>query len=231
MFLLTFLLAMGCTLALPAINLRQLERDGATDTFAYDMRKMTAAAGVGALLGVAATLGTDLPPHTRFITVVLLSLFALGAWIDRVSAWAPDTIIVPICFLTFLIDPEIADFRDFLALTLFGFTLFLAALSSWYPQEMLGFRFITPPDVVALAVPFFLFGISYELVAVYLSISVLMLISLKSKRIALVFSNPEALRDAKKDTEYDDKEAIAFLAVIFPVLIGVMLWNNLQNYF
>lgn len=178
MIVMTLLVAWCCILAMPHLALFELKRDGATETFDFDFGHMTIAVGIGAL-GLALSTGfIDLPAHSKFLMVLIGAILMLGAWIDRVSAWAPDILMMPFCFAIFLVSPEIASLKDAGIALGFGTALFLICIALWVPQEMFGLKFAPPADLMALASPFVLFGISMDTVAIFVVTSVLLILAL-----------------------------------------------------
>jgi hypothetical protein len=219
MSLITFLFAIGCVLTLPQIALMSLQKDGATAKFNFDFLEMTIAAGLGSLVMWVSMIGSQLPNHIHFIMILMGSLLALGAWVDRVAAWAPDMIILPVCVAVFLISPEVDTPREFAIAVGSGIALYIAGIILWIPQEMTNYRFAPPADLIAIAAPFVLFGTSYETAVIFATVSILLIGALKSRIIAGVFSRPEAVEDGASDVVLGEKQAVTFLSVIFPVLL------------
>jgi|Cruoilmetagenom7_1024161.scaffolds.fasta_scaffold00727_21 hypothetical protein len=231
MIVMTLLVAWCCILAMPHLALFELKRDGATETFDFDFGHMTIAVGIGAL-GLALSTGfIDLPAHSKFLMVLIGAILMLGAWIDRVSAWAPDILMMPFCFAIFLVSPEIASLKDAGIALGFGTALFLICIALWVPQEMFGLKFAPPADLMALASPFVLFGISMDTVAIFVVTSVLLILALKSSRCAALLSRPEAVADGAADVEFTEKRAVTFLTVMFPVIFVALVAKNLNPLF
>jgi hypothetical protein len=219
MTLFSILIAVATLLTLPKLALIDLHRSGATKTCWFDLRRFTVATGIGALSMVAALHGSELPVHTQLIYVAIAAILTLGAWIDRVSAWAPDALMLPFAIAIFLASPNVSSPIEIGFAVGMGALLFMSGIALWVLQDFLETRFITPPDIIALASPFILFGITTMTAVVFMITSILLLGALKSKRIAAIFSRPEAIADAVNDTGYSDKPSVTFLSVIFPVLL------------
>jgi len=231
MIVMTLLVAWCCILAMPHLALYDLNRDGATETFDYDFGHMTIAVGIGAL-GIALSLGfTNLPAHSKFLMVLIGAILMLGAWIDRVSAWAPDILMLPFCIAIFLASPEVASLKTAgIALGL-GTALFLMCIALWVPQDMFNLKFAPPADLMSLAAPFVLFGISMETAVIFMVVSILLVLALKSSRFAALLSRPEAVADGARDVEFTEKKAVTFLSVIFPVIFVALVAKNLTPMF
>ncbi|MFG6573602.1 hypothetical protein ACGYLO_18560 [Sulfitobacter sp. 1A13353] len=227
MIIMTLLIAWCCILALPHLALFDLKRDGATETFDFDFGHMTIAVGVGSLGLALSTIFTDLPAHSKFVMVLIGSILMLGAWIDRVSAWAPDILMMPFCIAIFLVSPDIESLMDACIALGLGVALFLICVALWVPQDMLGMKFAPPADLMALASPFVLFGISMETTMIFVVTSVLLVLALKSSRFAALLSRPEAVADGARDVEFTEKKAVTFLSVMFPVIFVALVAKNL----
>lgn len=220
MTLFCIIVAIACILTLPRLALLDLLRSGATKTFVFDLRWMTLATAIGAFAVTLAGVGADLPGHSRLVIVALAALLALGAWIDRISAWAPDAIMLPLSMALFLVSPEISSLMGAGKAIGFGTLLFLGCILLWIVQDAVGYRFAPPADLVAIAAPIILFGMSMTTSAVFLAISILLLAAKKIPGVVAIFSRPEALADGSADVVYnEDAKSVTFLSVSFPVLI------------
>jgi len=229
MIIMTLLIAWCCILAMPHLALFELNRDGATDTFEYDFGHMTIAVAVGALGLSFSTIFADLPMHSRFIMVIIGSILVLGAWLDRISAWAPDILMMPFCFLIFLVSPQITSWTDAGIAVGLGTALFLGCIALWVPQELFDMKFAPPADLMAIAAPFMLFGISIETTFIFMVTSLLLVLALKSSRFAALLSRPEAVADGARDVEFSEKQAVTFLTVMFPVLFVALVAKNVTT--
>ncbi len=227
MIIMTLLVAWCCILTIPHMAMFELNRDGATETFSFDFGHMTIAVAIGAMGLAASMVMIDLPVHSRFLMVFIGATLMLGAWIDRVSAWAPDILMMPFCFAIFLVSPEINNLYQAGAAIGFGTALFLVCIALWVPQELFDLKFAPPADLMALAAPIVLFGISKETAVIFAATSVLLLLALKSNRFAALLSRPEAVADGARDVEFTQKKAVTFLTVIFPVIFVALVAKNL----
>jgi len=225
---LAFIVAIGFILILPQIVFRSLSKDGATQTFDFDFVSMTIATSIGALSGWACMIGSDASFLDRSLIIALCSLLSLGAWIDRISAWAPDIIILPFCIAVFLLAPEVVDYRTAAAAVSFGVAMFLCGILLWIPQESFDKRFAPPADLIAIAAPFVLFRLNYETAAIFAVTSIFLLGALKSRTIARIFSRPEAVADGTADTALGDSPAVTFLSVIFPITLIAIVANQMS---
>ncbi|HDZ51539.1 hypothetical protein LCGC14_0111910 [marine sediment metagenome] len=231
MIIMTLLIAWCCILAMPHMALFDLNRDGATETFDYDFGHMTIAVAIGALGISLSTIFTDLPMHSRFLMVIIGSILVLGAWIDRVSAWAPDILMMPFCLMIFLVSPEITSWTGAGIAVGLGTALFLICIALWVPQEFFKLKFAPPADLMAIAAPFVLFGVSMETAAIFMITSILLVLALKSSRFAALLSRPEAVADGARDVDFTGKKAVTFLTVMFPVIFVAFVAKNLTPMF
>lgn len=218
--------SMVATLLLfPYLAQTSLNRIGATERFSFPMRKMILVCGLGALLP-AVTLQISKGNYQTaeiMMLIMLGGILGLGAWIDRQSAYAPDGIMLPFCLIIAFIAPlQFSGSEPIVELSLralIAFGLYIFGIVSWFPQEMSGVRIIPPADVMALAAPLLVFGISATLAMIYLVTSILLLLALKSEKVARIFSSKEAVDDGSSDVELKKGNAVTFLSVIFPVFL------------
>ena len=230
MTLFCILLGMICVLTIPRMALVDLGRIGATERFTFDIRDFASAVAIGASLMILAGALSDLPGLSRLVLVILGSLLTISAWIDRVSAWAPDILILPLCMALFLVSPDTRTMADVGTAVGFGALLFIGALAAWFLQDRVGYRFAPPPDIVALAAPLILFGISMPTSIVYAVISTLLIAASKSTMLRRLFSRPEAIEDAGIEVGYGGAKSVTFLSIAFPVVLvaqALVLANTL----
>lgn len=228
MTLLTIIVALGVILMFPNVVLLSLQRDGATQKFDFDMVDLTVATSVGAIGIWASLTQVDMGFINRSLFIILGALLILGAWIDRISAWSPDVIMIPFCIIIFLIRPEVTSLYDMIAALGFGVALFLSGILLWIPQDTFDLRVAPPADLIAIAAPFVLFGLDYTTAVIFLVTSILLLAALKSKTVAQLFSRPEAVADAASEVDLGEKPAVTFLSVIFPVIFFAVIAKNLM---
>lgn len=226
MELLVILTAIACTLLFPYAAIAQLDREDINSGLDISIAKFSIAAFFGATIGVLCSWYGELPTHMDFLIVIISSLLAMGAWIDRVSGWAPDIVIAPLCLMSFLFTPEISSLRDLGVLLASGVCLYIVSILLWAPQALSGYRFATPPDFIALGLPFVLFGITMQTVAVFLTVSFLLILCLKFEFARNIFAKPVAVLDARSHSELEEKPAITFLSVIFPVILLAMIFGT-----
>lgn len=207
-----------CAILLPLLTLASLKHIKATDEFSYDMSAMRWAAFIGAILMGACALRAGLPLENQVSLIILGSLLLLGAWIDRISAYAPDAIIMPFCILIFLVGFDDIDPRGMFDALLLGVLLYVICIALWIPQEASGYRVVPPVDVAALAAPFILFGVEIATFAVYLASSVVLIAILRIPSLAPIFSKAEAVKSGAQDVHLPDRPAVTFLSVAFPII-------------
>ena len=129
------------------------------------------------------------------------ALLLLAAWIDQRTAWAPDGITLPLMcggaasaslIGTLGVGP--------VAALGVAFALFLTAQAAWAAQALIGIRLLPPADLMALALPVLLFGLSPYAPLTYLLLFALLLIALRGPeplyRLIRGPSAEEAVRDA-----------------------------------
>lgn len=211
--------------ALPALAHVTLKRIGAMERFKFPMRKMIAMAFIGAAIpAIAVLLSSAILLKSEVIMIIVLgSILGLGAWVDRQAAYAPDGIMVPFCLLIAFVCPMPFDVagleQDVLARFGIAIGLYAAGIISWMPQEITGLRIIPPADVMALIAPALIFGVSTVLAFVYLTTSIILLLALKSEKVAAIFSRKEAVDDGSFDVGLKSGHSVTFLSVIFPVFL------------
>jgi hypothetical protein len=227
---LTFIVAIGIFLSLPKLAFMSLEYDGATKKFDFDFQSMTIATAIGSLAVWMCLIGTEVSFIDRSLMIMLGGLLSLGAWIDRISAWAPDIIMLPFCVAIFLLAPEVDGLRSFAAALGFGVALFLSGILLWIPQDAFDKRFAPPADLIAIAAPFVLFRISYETAMIFSATSVCLLTAMKSPTIAAVFSRPEAVQDGASELSFGNEPAVTFLSVIFPITLIAVVVDQLSRF-
>lgn len=154
----------------------------------------------------------DLP---AICAVVAVALLAAGAIADARWAWAPDSLVLPLA----LVAPIAVGHEGWAVLALFA-ALVVIPLLLWGAMNMAGKPFMTPPDMMALALPPALFGFSYTSVAVYLAAGMLLIAAL---RLSALRGSKEALADAGDHTglssSHPERPRVALLAVMFPLLM------------
>lgn len=222
MSMISFIFAIGFILLFPKYVLRDLKSDGVTDKFAININQITIAASVGVFAMWACLIGSNTGFIERSMMITVAGLLSMGAWIDRISAWAPDTIIIPFCILVLFLSPYSTGFHPLYIITS-GLILFALSIFLWAIQVWTNLRIAPPADLVAISAPFALFGITIETSLVFMGTAICLLGALKSKKIALAFSRPEAVADAVSDTEMADRPAVTFLSVIFPITLVTMI--------
>lgn len=216
---LTLIVAIGIILSLPQLTFMSLEQDGATEDFNFNFTSMTVATALGTLAIWATMLGTEIKIFDRSMMILFCGMLSLAAWIDRISAWTPDIIIFPMCILIFIMAPEVVGLQTFGAALGFGLALFMFGTLMWIPQEGLKMRGVLPADMIALTLPFILFRLSYETVAIYGVTAICLLGALTSKHIARIFSRPEAVHNAVTKASFGQRSSVTFLSVIFPIIL------------
>lgn len=171
--------------------------------------------------GLAASLALLMQVQWDFIAVMTIAtviMLAAGALADARWAWAPDTIMMPIAALAPLAAGHGAMMPVFFA-GLIGFPLLI-----WAALELVHHPLMTPPDMMALALPPVLFGFSYLTVGTYFATAAILLVALK---VSALRGSSEALADAGTHTglaqTHPGRPRVALLAVMFPLIMAALL--------
>lgn len=158
------------------------------------------------------------------LAVCLAGLLLISAQIDRLSAWSPDLVILPILAASVLISPWASSTTFSTLLSLAG--IFAAAQLLWLLQIIINVRFIQPSDLIALALPWLIFSDLVTILAIQIVTCVALVLASGSDRVASLFSKQAAVQDATQDTGIaDEKSGITFLSVIFPIIWGFLLFE------
>lgn len=202
-----------------------LKAVGARIRLSRRMRWRAAGAGVvvGALCIVAAGL-QDSP--LRAAPVFLFCAILAGlSWMDLRTAWAPDLLTGPLCLLTPFAAAALAG-QTFGWGDLFqGFQIMGLAAILWLLQCYAGLRVMPPPDMIVLIIPVYIFGISAELSAFYVSISIFMVICLRISRFRAIFARPEVVADVAQSAdsaELATDTSVTAIAIAGPTLLMTM---------
>lgn len=193
-----------------------------------------AAIGVGCALPVVVLRGWSATPLDGFaagLFVMLCSLLALGASIDRMSAFAPDTIVVSTTIAAVLvgIGPQSA-FGVILCLIIAAAIVF-ASIGLWNLQERFDRPILPPADTIAMVLPMVLFGFDLMVSAAYLAIAVILLAIRHNETVARRFSVPEAVADALGETGLGDGPAVTLLSIVYPVILATLLLSEIAVLF
>lgn len=156
-------------------------------------------------------------------------LLGIAATVDRLTTWAPDGLMIPICVLATLYGP-IGDAIGPIWSIPVGLVVFGVCQLLWVAQYRLGYLMIPPPDIIALVVPFLLFGVSVLTLTILISMAIVLLLILRVKSMRFLAGDHDALDDGQKDTGIDAKNSVAFLGTAFPVTI--LFWGiaNLEMF-
>lgn len=183
--------------------------------------KVLIACLAGCIPGLAALVSGSAPMVPSFTLLgVLLMLMAV---MDRQTSWAPDLIMIPLCCVAMWVgaqhsaeDPEVT--RIILrGLGFFAFFQIVYLVLSRYPKA------IPPPDMIGLAMPFAIFGIS-PLSAASLMFASLGLIAIRQSRSVRDFV---LMPGVGNDISQGRGLHVPFLVVIFPVLVVLLMASPL----
>jgi hypothetical protein len=163
-------------------------------------------ASLSALLGCAGVLlAIRIGPGVETIEAELAicvfgGLLILAAWVDRKTAWAPDGIILPLMFgaataASLIGTLELGPLSAFGV----GLVIFLAAQLIWVVQVISGFRLLPPADLMALVLPFLLFGITAYAPLTYLLMSAALFAALRGPEPLYLALRGRAADEALQD--------------------------------
>ena len=171
-------------------------------------------------------------PATASVGLFLGILLGVSATIDRLTAWAPDGLIVPISVLACVYGP-IGDIHILWGVVA-GLGLFVVAQLLWMLQVSLDRRALPPPDIIAVLLPFALFGFSIHTIIVLLTVALILLAILRWPHLEIFSGLQDAKDDAQQDTGIKGGNTVAFLATAFPVTLviwaashlGIFTWSS-----
>ena len=165
-----------------------------------------------------------------FLALVTLgALLPMAGWIDRKSGWAPDFVMLPIVVSGLVLGSSLGSWSAGpLAMLVWGAAGYAALQVSWILAAMKNPELMLPPpaDLIALALPFLIFGTHPASVATSFAISVLLLLCKAFPAVNSLFSRKEVVEGVLKEVAKSDTveaSAITFLALAFPVTLIVLL--------
>ncbi len=182
--------------------------------------------GLAALVGSAcgpvaalAGLGGDI----QFAAALLGAFLATGALIDRATGWAPDLIMLPCCILALCLGGATGswDIGPLHSIAL-GLGIYFALNGLWMGIAVRAPTIILlpPADILALALPVMIFGITMPLAACMVVISAILILCLVFPTFGNLFRGEgvaeEVLAEAGSEASAD--KTVTFLAVGFPVI-------------
>lgn len=164
--------------------------------------------------------------HQSGLAIATIALLlTLGALIDRNIAYAPDGIVIPLLVLSALMSPALVDHEWWLKL-LYALALYGLGEGLWMIQIRVQRTFITPADVLSLAMPFLFFGLTLPYLLFNPILAAIMILMKRSQRIRSFISRPEAVEDAVDDTQMDDgAPALTLLTITYPVYLLLIFWQ------
>jgi hypothetical protein len=200
----------------------------------------------GASLAMLGDSGEQLPWLIVFI--FLCCWMSVAAWIDSRSAFVPDTLLVGVAVLlaaygilsasslfTFFWDlvpggascsiysvvEAFCPTRFVILAILSGVLLIALLMSLWFLQVVLGRILVTPPDMLALIAPCFVFGATLPAFVSYAVLSVILAIVLSFPGIGRVIDRHGSAAEAAEELGFDSGRwgaALPLLAVAMPSL-------------
>lgn len=196
-------------------------------------------AGIAAVAGLAAGLGALLAPATAlagWVPPLFAAQLAVAAWIDRQTTWVPDPVLFGLCLLALLAaggevgspsrlaiehmfggDPRpLFPLSPLLALLLAG----IAALA-WRLQAALDLGRITPPDLVAFALPVLVFGLSGKGALAYALTAAVAALILWLPGARAVFVHPAAAAEGARDLDLAGGLPVPALMLVLPAVAAV----------
>lgn len=189
----------------------------------------------GFFIGLLFSVNADASGIVLQVSAVsaICAVLGVSSSVDRQMAWAPDVLILPACIFTPMIPDLIAQTGttwSFMRSGLIGVGIFSVSQVFWFLQVKFDIRFAPPADIIALLLPFSIFGISTWIILFYIMVSVLLVLCMKFEPVRHVFSSSQALVEAGDHMKYKNSngelsapdESITFLAVAFPSLLFIL---------
>lgn len=141
---------------------------------------LSALAGYGGVLAAIRTGPGVGSVEAELALCVFGALLLIAAWVDQRTAWAPDGITLPLMFGG-AVSASMIGTLSAGPIPAFGvaFGLFLSAQAAWWGQVLFGRRHLPPADLMALALPALLFGLTPFTPLTYLLLSGLLLLALR----------------------------------------------------
>jgi hypothetical protein len=178
---------------------------------------------VGCLPGFTALPSGFLSVQTSFTLLgIVLMLLAV---IDRETSWAPDLLVIPVCCFAMWVGAQHAGEDPGVLQLVFRGLGFFAAFQVLYAVGSRAFAMIPPPDMIGLAMPFVVFGLS-ALAAASLAIVSMILISIRQ---SAVIRNFVLVPHVGEDIDQGRGLSVPFLAIVFPVVVAMLFWSPLLS--
>lgn len=229
---LIFCVSTGVIASLSGIGLRIASRG---EAFIH-LRHRLVAAAIGAAVLMLPTLIGPTDAQADPLILLLQAFFGASlaclALLDRMSAWAPDTLTAPAVILAMASGAAGGHWEvGLVAAVLVGIAFFGFVQILWALFARSSLHIPPPPDLYGLSMPVLMFGFSPETVISYALFTVVLLLFRLFPAVRHIFSVPKAMEDASLDMGISAKEGevVPLLAVICPVLLWVSLLS--QNAF
>lgn len=195
--------------------------------------------GIAAVAGVAAGLGALLAPPTAlagWVPALFAAQLAVAAWIDRQTTWVPDPVLFGLCLLALLAAGGEAASPSRLLIEglfrgdprpLFPLSPFLAFLLSamaalvWRIQVWGGRCRITPPDLIAFALPVLVFGLSGKGALAYALTAAMAAAVLRLPAARHWLVHPAAAAEGARDLGLDGGLPVPALMLVLPSVAAV----------
>ena len=146
------------------------------------------------------------------------SLMLLAAYIDARTAWAPDSLMLPITYL--IAFPYISGFSFpvFVILSVMVFWGYITVQYGVAALRRVQSALPPGPDIMALLIGPLLLGFGLEFaISIFLVIAALLAIRSHPDKMEWVFDSA-ALDEAKEDLDYDGL-AVPLLSILFPAYV------------
>ena len=183
------------------------------------------------LLSVASIAG---PVPDSFPMMLAICAFGAIAGVlaimDRDTAWAPDGLMLPVTLLAFAVGAMNYGTMPLLWSIPAGIAAFFAAQGFWWIQDRFEQRFLPPPDLLAFVIPAALLGLSFPLAIFYIVTAIMILILRQNPDLMPIFFRKHVLDEAAEDLGFQDKPAVTFLAVAFPVLAVIVFCDAIISH-
>lgn len=181
---------------------------------------MWIAGQLGSLMAIFMAVA-GLPVSQTIIAAILLSLLAVGAYVDRQSGWAPDHLILPASVFAMMSGAASGawDMPVWYGAFL-GLCVYLAVQGLWILSALLSeaAKGIPPGDILALAIPVMALGFTKDFVICMMLISSLLAIVILVPKFGNIFSKKSVADTVRAELgrEDDTTPVVTFLTIGFP---------------
>lgn len=208
----------------------ELVGEGVPDLFRVSKNNMIFSMSLGMVIFSASAFTFFSKDIASLMLATLLGgILFLSAWLDKKTGWAPDSLTLPLAFIEALLFIDTPGWSGVAQSVLLGCGIFLGSMGLWLLQSGIDRRILTPPDMIAVLLPFAFFGLQMETAVIFMLTAIILLACLKSEKICSLFADRQARLDASEDAGVGDGPSVTFLAVIFPAFSIIFIASSLSN--